>query len=156
MACEQRLWQRMLGEWGLGRRIAPGFTSLFHGPPGTGKTLSACLLGRRCGREVWRVDLSRWSASTSARPRRTWRACSTLAETRGWILFFDEADALFGKRTGVSDAHDRYANQEVSYLLQRVEAFAGVVILASNLRQHRRGLSCGASSRWCLCAATPA
>jgi hypothetical protein len=126
----------LLGEWGLGRRIAPGFTSLFHGPPGTGKTLSACLLGRRCGREVWRVDLSRLVSKYIGETEKNLGRLFDVAETRGWILFFDEADALFGKRTGVSDAHDRYANQEVSYLLQRVEAYAGVVILASNLRHH--------------------
>ena len=76
------------------------------------------------------------SASTSARPRRTWRASSTEARTSNAILFFDEADALFGKRTEVRDAHDRYANIEISYLLQQMEEYEGVVILATNLRQN--------------------
>ncbi len=126
----------LLDGWGLGRRIAPGYTSLFHGPPGTGKTLSASLLGARCAREVWRVDLSLLVSKYIGETEKNLARLFDAAESRGWILFFDEADALFGKRTGVSDAHDRYANQEVSYLLQRVEAYPGVVILASNLRHH--------------------
>ncbi|NML25037.1 ATP-binding protein [Zoogloea dura] len=126
----------LLHEWGLGRRSAPGHVSLFHGPSGTGKTLSAGLLGQRCGREVWRVDLSQVSSKYIGETEKNLARLFEAAEQAGWILFFDEADALFGKRTGVSDAHDRYANQEVSYLLQRIEAFAGVVILATNLRHN--------------------
>lgn len=126
----------LLHAWGLGRRIAPGHVSLFHGPSGTGKTLSAGLLGQRCGREVWRVDLSQVSSKYIGETEKNLARLFEAAEQAGWILFFDEADALFGKRTGVSDAHDRYANQEVSYLLQRIEAFAGVVILATNLRHN--------------------
>lgn len=126
----------LLDDWGLGRRVAPGYTALFHGPPGTGKTLSACLLGARCGREVWRIDLSLLVSKYIGETEKNLARLFDTAEARQWILFFDEADALFGKRTGVSDAHDRYANQEVSYLLQRVESFAGVVILASNLRHN--------------------
>jgi hypothetical protein len=126
---------KLLHEWGLGKRIAPGYVSLFHGPPGAGKTLSACLLGQRCGREVHRVDLSLVVSKYIGETEKNLARLFDAAERQGWILFFDEADALFGKRTGVSDAHDRYANQEVSYLLQRIEGFAGAVILASNLRQ---------------------
>ena len=126
----------LMHEWGLGRRIAPGFVSLFHGPSGTGKTLSACLLGQRCGREVLRVDLSQVTSKYIGETEKNLARLFEAAEDTGWILFFDEADALFGKRTSVSDAHDRYANQEVSYLLQRIEAFAGVVILATNLRHN--------------------
>lgn len=122
----------LLEEWGMGRRLRPGYACLFHGPPGTGKTLSACLLGQRCGREVYRVDLSRVVSKYIGETEKNLEGVFTQAERRGWLLFFDEADALFGKRTRVADAHDRYANQEVSYLLQRVEDFAGVVILASN------------------------
>ena len=123
-------------EWGFGRRIGAGHVSLFHGPPGTGKTLSACLIGDRCGREVHRVDLSLVVSKYIGETEKNLARLFDAAEREGWILFFDEADALFGKRTSVSDAHDRYANQEVSYLLQRIEAFAGVVILASNLRHN--------------------
>ncbi|MBS0345604.1 MAG: ATP-binding protein [Proteobacteria bacterium] len=126
----------LMDDWGLGRRIAPGYVSLFHGPSGTGKTLSACLLGQRCGREVYRVDLSQVSSKYIGETEKNLARLFEAAEQAGWILFFDEADALFGKRSSVSDAHDRYANQEVSYLLQRIEAFTGVVILASNLRHN--------------------
>ena len=126
----------LLRDWGFGKRIGPGYVSLFHGPPGTGKTLSACLLGERCGREVHRVDLSLIVSKYIGETEKNLARLFDAAERSGWILFFDEADALFGKRTGVSDAHDRYANQEVSYLLQRIEGFDGVVILASNLRHN--------------------
>ena len=128
--------QRLLHDWGFARRIGPGHVSLFHGPPGTGKTLSACLIGQRCGREVHRVDLSLVVSKYIGETEKNLARLFDAAEREGWILFFDEADALFGKRTSVSDAHDRYANQEVSYLLQRIEAFDGVVILASNLRHN--------------------
>ncbi len=128
--------QTLMDDWGLGRRISPGFVSLFHGPSGTGKTLSACLLGQRCGREVVRVDLSQVTSKYIGETEKNLARLFEAAEQAGWLLFFDEADALFGKRTSVSDAHDRYANQEVSYLLQRIEAFSGVVILATNLRHN--------------------
>ena len=128
--------QRLLHDWGFGRRTGRGHVSLFHGPSGTGKTLSACLIGERCGREVHRVDLSLVVSKYIGETEKNLSRLFDAAERDGWILFFDEADALFGKRTSVSDAHDRYANQEVSYLLQRIEAFDGVVILASNLRHN--------------------
>ncbi|MEY4764481.1 MAG: hypothetical protein RI907_1154 [Pseudomonadota bacterium] len=127
---------QLLHDWGLARRISPGYICLFYGPPGTGKTLSAGLLGRRCGREVWRVDLSQLVSKYIGETEKNLSRIFEVAEQQQWILFFDEADALFGKRTAVADAHDRYANQEVSYLLQRIEAYTGVVILASNLRHH--------------------
>ncbi|WP_052162940.1 ATP-binding protein [Aquabacterium sp. NJ1] len=128
--------QALLHEWGMARRIAPGYVCLFHGPPGTGKTLSAGLLGQRCGREVWRVDLSQVVSKYIGETEKNLGRVFEAAEQHQWILFFDEADALFGKRTSVADAHDRYANQEISYLLQRIEDYAGVVILASNLRHN--------------------
>lgn len=127
---------RLLGEWGFGRRVGAGHVSLFHGPPGTGKTLSACLLGERCGREVHRVDLSLVVSKYIGETEKNLSRLFDTAERAGWILFFDEADALFGKRTGVGDSHDRYANQEVSYLLQRIESFGGVVVLASNMKHN--------------------
>jgi hypothetical protein len=124
----------LLGDWGMGSRLRPGFTSLFCGPPGTGKTLSACLLGRQCECEVYKIDLSMVVSKYIGETEKNLSRVFDQAEHRGWILFFDEADSLFGKRTRVEDAHDRYANQEVSFLLQRIEEFDGVVILASNLR----------------------
>ncbi len=124
----------LLHEFGLGARLRPGYTCLFHGPSGTGKTLSATLLGKLCGREVHRVDLSIVVSKYIGETEKNLSRVFDLAEQRGWILFFDEADALFGQRTRVDSSHDRYANQEVSYLLQRIEDFPGVVILSSNLR----------------------
>ncbi len=124
----------LLHTLGMAARLRPGYTCLFHGPPGTGKTLSACLLGKLCQREVHRVDLSMVVSKYIGETEKNLARVFDLAEQRGWILFFDEADALFGKRTRVDSAHDRYANQEVSYLLQRIEDFPGVVILSSNLR----------------------
>ncbi|MFZ2368283.1 MAG: ATP-binding protein, partial [Azonexus sp.] len=124
----------LLHDWGMLSRLRPGYTSLFHGPAGTGKTLSACLLGKLCQRDVYRIDLSMVVSKYIGETEKNLARVFDLAERRGWILFFDEADALFGQRTRVDSAHDRYANQEVSYLLQRIEDFAGVVILSSNLR----------------------
>ncbi|GAB7025101.1 ATP-binding protein [Geotalea toluenoxydans] len=126
--------QRLLEEWEMNKKLQPGFITLFHGPPGTGKTLSASLLGKRCGRDVYRIDLSMIVSKYIGETEKNMAKVFDMAEHKRWILFFDEADALFGKRTRVDDSHDRYANQEVSFLLQRIEEFAGVVILASNLR----------------------
>lgn len=127
---------RLLHDWGMNSRIRPGYTSLFYGPSGTGKTLSACLLGKLCERDVFRIDLSMVVSKYIGETEKNLGRVFDQAEHRGWILFFDEADALFGKRTRVEDSHDRYANQEVSFLLQRIEDFDGVVILASNLRHN--------------------
>jgi SpoVK/Ycf46/Vps4 family AAA+-type ATPase len=121
-------------EWGMRGRLRPGYRAMFHGPPGTGKTLTASLLGRATGRDVYRIDLSAVISKYIGETEKTLALLFDQAQHRDWILFFDEADALFGKRTHVKDAHDRYANQEVSYLLQRVDEFDGLVILASNLR----------------------
>jgi hypothetical protein len=127
---------KLLHDWEMGTRIRPGYTSLFCGPPGTGKTLSACLLGKLCNCEVYKIDLSMVVSKYIGETEKNLARVFDQAEHRGWILFFDEADALFGKRTRVEDSHDRYANQEVSFLLQRIEEFDGVVILASNLRHN--------------------
>jgi len=124
----------LLRDWGLERHIKSGFRSLFYGPPGTGKTLTASLLGKSTGLDVYRVDLSLVVSKYIGETEKNLAGVFDQAERNDWILFFDEADALFGKRTQTSSAHDRYANQEVAYLLQRVEDFSGVVILASNLK----------------------
>ncbi len=137
---EIRHWLRhgdtLLDDWQMRHKLRPGFTSLFYGPPGTGKTLSACLLGKHCGCDVYVVDLSMVVSKYIGETEKNLGRVFDMAENRRWILFFDEADALFGKRTQVDSAHDRYANQEVSFLLQRIEAFSGVVILASNLKSN--------------------
>ncbi len=130
------IWMRhektLMDEWELGRRLRPGYKTLFYGPPGTGKTLTATLLGKRLERDVYRIALSSVVSKYIGETEKNLERIFGSAENMNCILFFDEADALFGKRTNVSDAHDRYANQEVSYLLQRIEEFPGVVILASN------------------------
>jgi len=126
----------LLYDLGLGRRIKPGYRTLFHGPAGTGKTLTATLLGKVTQRDVYKIDLSMVVSKYIGETEKNLEKVFKSAEHKDWILFFDEADALFGRRTKISDAHDRFANQEVSYLLQRVEDYAGVVILASNLKSN--------------------
>jgi hypothetical protein len=126
----------LLDDWEMRPKLRPGFTSLFYGPPGTGKTLSACLLGKHCGCDVYKIDLSLIISKYIGETEKNLGRIFDLAEHKGWILFFDEADALFGRRTRVDDSHDRYANQEISFLLQRIEEFNGVVILASNMRSN--------------------
>jgi hypothetical protein len=120
----------------MGKKLKRGYRVLFHGPPGTGKTLTATLLGKHTRREVYRIDLSMVVSKYIGETEKNLEALFNRAEAKDWILFFDEADALFGKRTGVRDAHDKYANLEVSYLLQRVEDFDGLVILASNMKSN--------------------
>ena len=124
----------ILGDWDFARFIRPGYRCLFYGPPGTGKTLTATLLGQQSQRDVYRIDLSMIVSKYIGETEKNLGRVFDRAENEDWILFFDEADALFGKRTTTSSAHDRYANQEVSYLLQRIEDFAGFVILATNLK----------------------
>ena len=120
----------------LKRKIKPGYRVLFYGPPGTGKTLTAALLGKQFDKDVYRVDLSQIVSKYIGETEKNLENVFKKAETKNWILFFDEADALFGKRTNVQSAHDKYANQEVSYLLQRVEDFPGLMILASNFKNN--------------------
>ncbi|TVQ05329.1 MAG: ATP-binding protein [Balneolaceae bacterium] len=125
---------RLLDEWDMRKKVKPGYRVLFSGPPGTGKTLTATLLGKYTGRPVFRIDLSQTVSKYIGETEKNLEKLFSRAENKDWILFFDEADALFGKRTDVSDSHDRYANQEVSYLLQRFESFSGLVILSTNYK----------------------
>ena len=124
----------LLYDWGMKKKIKPGYRALFYGPPGTGKTLTATLLGKHTGKDVYRIDLSNVVSKYIGETEKNLSKLFDKAENKNWILFFDEADALFGKRTEIRDAHDKYANQEVSYLLQRIENYNGLVILASNQR----------------------
>jgi hypothetical protein len=124
----------LLHEWGMKKRIKPGYRALFYGQPGTGKTLTATLLGKYTGKDVFRIDLSRVVSKYIGETEKNLAHLFDKAEDKDWILFFDEADALFGKRTDIRDAHDKYANQEVAYLLQRIEGYNGLVILATNQR----------------------
>lgn len=126
--------ETLLIEWGMKKKIKPGYRALFYGPPGTGKTLTATLLGKHTGKDVFRIDLSRIVSKYIGETEKNLSRLFDKAENKNWILFFDEADALFGKRTDIRDAHDKYANQEVAYLLQRIEGYNGLVILATNQR----------------------
>lgn len=126
--------ERVFREWGFGG--GPGLTALFSGSPGTGKSMSAAVLAREAGLDLWRIDLSSVVSKYIGETEKHLDRVFALARDGNAILFFDEADALFGKRSEVKDAHDRYANIEVAFLLQRLEAFDGVVILASNLARN--------------------
>jgi SpoVK/Ycf46/Vps4 family AAA+-type ATPase len=125
-------------EWGFAATLgaARGVVALFTGPSGTGKTMAAGVLAASLGLDLYRVDLaglvSKYIGETEKNLARVFAA----AASADVVLFFDEADALFGKRTEVRDAHDRYANVEVAYLLQRIEGHDGVVVLATNLRKN--------------------
>jgi SpoVK/Ycf46/Vps4 family AAA+-type ATPase len=124
----------LMKEWQMDKKIKPGYRALFYGPPGTGKTLTATLLGRQFQKDVYRIDLSQVISKYIGETEKNLEKVFKKAEYSDWILFFDEADALFSKRSNVQNAHDKYANQEVSYLLQRVEDFPGLIILASNFK----------------------
>jgi hypothetical protein len=130
--------QRVLVEWGFGRKLSRGLgvNALFAGPSGTGKTMAAEVIANELGLDLYTIDLSgvisKWIGETEKNLDRIFRA----AEDADAVLFFDEADALFGKRSEVRDSHDRYANIEISYLLQKMEQYEGVAILATNLRQN--------------------
>jgi hypothetical protein len=126
----------LMQTWELKRKLMPGYRCLFYGPPGTGKSLTAALLGKVSGCKVYCIDLSLIISKYIGETEKNLEKVFAQAEEKNWLLFFDEADALFGKRTQVNDSHDRFANQETSYLLQRVEIFPGVVILATNLKSN--------------------
>lgn len=114
------------------KRIKNGYPMLFHGPPGTGKTMAAGLIGKLCGLNVFQIDLSRLVSKYIGETEKNLGRLFDKAEDKNWILFFDEADSLFSKRGQVKDANDKYANQEMSFLLQRMEQFSGVTILTTN------------------------
>lgn len=130
--------QRVMAEWGFDRKLSlgKGVNALFAGPSGTGKTMAAEIIANELGLDLYKIDLagvvSKYIGETEKNLDRVFRA----AESSNAILFFDEADALFGKRSEVRDSHDRYANIEISYLLQKMEEYDGVAILATNLRQN--------------------
>ncbi|WP_299674378.1 ATP-binding protein [uncultured Dokdonia sp.] len=126
----------LLNDWDMKSKIKPGYRVMFYGPPGTGKTLTAGLLGKYTKKDVYRIDLSMIVSKYIGETEKNLSSLFDRAIHKDWILFFDEADAIFGKRTNVRDAHDKYANQEVSYLLQRIEAHPGLVILASNFKNN--------------------
>jgi len=126
----------ILSEWQLEKNLKKGYRVLFYGPPGTGKTLAATLLGKETRQPVFRVDLSLVVSKYIGETEKNLGKLFDEAENKDWILFFDEADALFGKRTQTKSSNDRHANQEVAYLLQRIEDFSGLVILATNIHSN--------------------
>jgi hypothetical protein len=126
--------ETLMDGWNMKKWIKPGYRALFHGPPGTGKTLTALIVGKNTKRDVFRIDLSMVVSKFIGETEKNLSQLFERAKNKDWILFFDEADALFGKRTNVRDAHDKYANQEVAYLLQKIENHNGLIILASNFK----------------------
>lgn len=117
-------------------RLKPGYRILFHGPTGAGKKKLAAIIGNEMNKPVYRVDLAMIVSKYIGETEKNLEQLFARAEEKDLILFFDEADALFGKRTGVKDAHDKYANQEVAYLLKKMEEHNGIVILATNMKSN--------------------
>jgi hypothetical protein len=133
-----RLRYRVLEKWGFGRRLSTGkgVNALFHGHSGTGKTMAADVIARELQLDLYKIDLAGVVSKYIGETEKNLDRVFTAAENANVILLFDEADALFGKRSEVRDSRDRYANLEVSYLLQKMEQYEGVSILATNLRQN--------------------
>ena len=123
-------------EWGFRRKMnrGLGISALFAGQSGTGKTMAAEVIANELRLNLYRIDLSAVVSKYIGETEKNLRRLFDAAEDGGMILFFDEADAIFGKRSEVKDAHDRYANIEINYLLQRMEAFGGLAILATNMK----------------------
>lgn len=136
----QRVTQRhrVFDEWGFGQKLSygKGVSALFSGPSGTGKTMAAEVIANELGLDLYKIDLARVVSKYIGETEKNLDRIFEAATNANAILFFDEADALFGKRSEVHDAHDRYANIEISYLLQKMEAYEGVTILATNLRKN--------------------
>ncbi len=127
---------RVYQDWGFAEKMSRGFgiSALFAGESGTGKTMAAEVVANHLRLDLYRIDLSAVVSKYIGETEKNLRRLFDAAEAGGMILFFDEADALFGKRSEVKDSHDRYANIEVNYLLQRMESFGGLAILASNMK----------------------
>lgn len=136
IAAQVRQRLKVYETWGFGARTARGLgiSALFSGPSGTGKTLAAEVIAHHLQLDLYRIDLSQVVSKYIGETEKNLRAVFDAAEESGAVLLFDEADALFGKRSEVRDSHDRYANIEVSYLLQRMESYRGLAILTTNLR----------------------
>ncbi len=137
--CQQvRLHHRVFDRWGFAKKHprGQGLSALFAGPPGTGKTMAAEILAGDLDMDLYKIDLSRVVSKYIGETEKNLGQLFAEAAQSNAILFFDEADALFGKRTEVKDSHDRYANIEINYLLQKIEEYEGMVILATNQRGH--------------------
>ncbi len=124
---------RVLDEWGFGAVPSAGVIALFSGPPGTGKTLSAEVIAHELGLDLFKVNIATMVSKYIGETEKNLERLFDAADTGNVVLLFDEADSMFGKRGGVSQSNDRYANLEVSYLLQRIETFDGLVVMTTNL-----------------------
>lgn len=137
--CDQaRLHHAVMETWGFGKKLqrGQGLSVLYSGPSGTGKSMAAEIIASDLGLDLYQVDLSGIVSKYIGETEKNISHVFDEAQQSNSILFFDEADALFGKRTEVKDSHDRYANIEINYLLQRIEEYSGIVILATNMRGH--------------------
>jgi AAA+ superfamily predicted ATPase len=137
--CNQAKYRHIVyGEWGFDRKLSygKGLNALFSGPSGTGKTMAAEIISNDLCLDLYKIDLSQVVSKYIGETEKNLEKIFAEAQTTNAILFFDEADALFGKRSEVKDAHDRYANIEIGYLLQKMEEYDGMTILATNLRQN--------------------
>jgi hypothetical protein len=136
IALQMRQRSRVYGEWGFEKQCnrGLGISALFSGPSGTGKTMAAEVLANELDLDLYRIDLSQVVSKYIGETEKNLRRVFDAAENAGAILLFDEADALFGKRSEVKDSHDRYANIEIGYLLQRMEEYRGIAILTTNLK----------------------
>lgn len=121
---------------GADKYLKKGYRALFYGPPGTGKSMTSALIGKSNGMKVYRIDLSTVVSKYIGETEKNLARLFDLAENKKWILFFDEADSLFSKRVTTQSSNDMHANQQVAYLLQRIEDFNGVVILATNFKEN--------------------
>jgi SpoVK/Ycf46/Vps4 family AAA+-type ATPase len=126
----------VLSDWGFGAKLSlgKGVNALFAGPSGPGKTMATEIIASELGLDLYKIDLSGVVSKYIGETERNLDRVFSAAEDANAILFFDEADALFGKRSEVRDSHDRYANIEISYLLQKMEEYEGLAILATNLK----------------------
>ncbi|MEJ8546926.1 AAA family ATPase [Brevibacillus borstelensis] len=138
-ACNQVAYRHIVfGDWGFDRKLSygKGVSVLFAGPPGTGKTMSAEVIAKELRLDIFKVDLSQVISKYIGETEKNLQKIFAEAKAANAILFFDEADALFGKRSDVKDSHDKYANMETAYLLQKMEEYDGISILATNLLQN--------------------
>lgn len=120
----------------LQKWIRSGFRALFYGPPGTGKSLTATLIGQETNRPVYRIDLSNMISKYIGETQKNLAKVFDRGEKNNWILFFDECDAILGSRSNTGTANERGANQEIAYLLQRIENYKGVILLATNIKEN--------------------
>jgi AAA+ superfamily predicted ATPase len=128
--------EAIMNNHNLGKFLKSGYRVLFYGPPGTGKSMTAAIIGKTHKMDVYRIDLSSLISKYIGETEKNLSKLFNMAKNKGWILFFDEADALFGKRVSSQSSNDMFANQQVSYLLQRIEDYEGIVILATNLKDN--------------------